>query len=269
MRTDHAIHRYGGSAVSAVGLAMAVACSAHAHPRISPTAVSAIRIVFVGDSLVHRSAADHAMLDAVRAGLTERHPSLTFELIDAGVNGNGIADIQARLDEDVLALHPAAVVLYWDSDVSDVDESHMSEAQVATLRAAYKRRLHAVLTTLVASGAHVIVSGPTLIGELPRGRNPKDRQLDAYRWMNRAMAASLKVVYIDTRRAFFARRPRQAPVDADHGLLTEDGEHLNDDGAAVVRDQFVNALDAWLRTLPGGEPRGPGALSRPSRRPEP
>jgi hypothetical protein len=33
--------------------------------------------------------------------------------VNAGINGDWIANIRARLAEDVLALRPAAVVLYW------------------------------------------------------------------------------------------------------------------------------------------------------------
>ena len=203
-------------------------------------------MVFVGDSLVHRSAEDHGLLDRVRTELVRRHPGRAFELVDRGVNGNRIADIRDRLDQDVLDLHPHAVVLYWDSDVSDVDESSMAPGEVRTLREAYESDLREVLRRLVASGAHVVVSGPTLIGERPRGRNPKDAQLDAYRAINRRVAAGTGAAYADTRRPFFARRPRGASPEIDHGLLTEDGEHLNDRGVEVALTAFVDALDRWI-----------------------
>ena len=80
------------------------------------------RIVFFGDSLVHRSNAEHALLERVRQGLVGHARRRRFELVDAGRNGDRIADLRKRLREDVLPLHPSAVVLYWDSDVSDVSE---------------------------------------------------------------------------------------------------------------------------------------------------
>ena len=228
-----------------------------------------VRIVFVGDSLVHKSAVDHGLLDQVSAQLASRHPAQRFEVLDAGVNGNTIADIQARLDDDVIALRPAAVVLYWDSDVSDVDESRMSAAEVAALRSAYRSILQDVLTRLVRSGAHVIVSGPTLIGEAPRGKNPKDGMLDDYRRINRAVARALNVAYVDTRRAFLAQPLQQAASGQHTTPLTEDGEHLSDVGAAVARRQFVAAIDAWLRSRPAPAPRAPGGGPRPILRPAP
>jgi lysophospholipase L1-like esterase len=205
--------------------------------------------VFVGDSLVHRSAADHGMLRSVRETLARRHPSHTIEVVDAGINGSRIADIRERLARDVLDLHPHAVVLYWDSDVSDVDETALNASERQTLRAAYEVDLRTVCSRIQASGAYVAMSGPTLIGERPRRRNPKDAELDAYRAINRRIASSLKIPYIDTRRALFARRPAGTPLDVARGLLTEDGEHLNARGVFVVESLFVEALDGWLTVL--------------------
>ena len=258
--------RFAGAAVS---LLLTTACHPHTRPHVVPAAPTVVRVVFVGDSLIHRSAEDHGMLDAVARELARRHPALQFEMVDAGVNGNMIADIQARLDDDVIALAPAAVVLYWDSDVSDVDESHMSTSEVAAQRVAYRGVLQDVVTRLVASGTHVIVSGPTLIGEAPRGTNPKDGMLDEYRRINRAVARSVSVPYIDTRRAFLEQLKGQLAAGQDRKPLTEDGEHLNAAGAALAQQQFVAALDWWLRARPIPVPRSQGDATRPSRRPAP
>jgi lysophospholipase L1-like esterase len=259
----------GRAGRAALSLLLAVACHPRTSPHHVPATASVVRVVFVGDSLVHRSAEDHDLLDAVARELARRHPALQFEMVDAGVNGNTIADIQARLDEDVIALMPAAVVLYWDSDVSEVDESRLSAAAVSARRTNYRRTLSDVMKRLVDAGVHVIVSGPTLIGEAPRGQNPKDRMLDDYRRINRAVARSFNAAYVDTRRAFLAQLTRQPPANGGAKLLTEDGEHLNDAGAAEVQKQFVAALDSWLRTRAAPAPRAPGGGTRPILRPAP
>jgi isoamyl acetate esterase len=232
------------------GAACLPACAGRAAPHVAPSLLPVTRIVFVGDSLVHRSASDYGMLDAVRDRLARRFPSRAFEVLDAGVNGDRIADIRQRLEEDVVALRPDAVVLYWDSDVSDVDESDMAPDDVHHLRAAYERDVVAVLERLVASGAYVVMSGPTLLGERPHHGNEKDAQLDFYRDLNRRIAAEAEVRYIDTRRAFQAGRPAGSPATADRGLLTEDGEHLNARGANLAGSMFEFALAAWLRRQP-------------------
>ncbi len=236
--------------VLAVGVALVPACAGRTRPQTAPAAAPPIRIVFVGDSLVHRSAVDYGMLDAIRDSLAARHPSRSFEVVDAGANGDRIVDIRRRLDEDVLGLHPDAVVLYWDSDVSDVDESGMSPEGVRHLREAYEQAVAAVLQRLAASGAEVVMSGPTLIGERRHPRNAKDAQLDSYRDINRRLANKAGIPYLDTRHAFQSRRPPGAPAATDRGLLTEDGEHLNALGAGLARSLFVAALDAWLGRAP-------------------
>jgi lysophospholipase L1-like esterase len=246
--------RVGGLAAVVCAAALS-ACRPATRPTLPSGGAPDARIVFVGDSLVHRSARDHGLLDRIREDLVRSHPSRTFEVVEAGVNGDRIADIRARLERDVLDQRPHAVVLYWDSDVSDVDERKMTRDEVGKVRAAYEADLRVVIHRLVASGAHVVMSGPTLIGERPRRRNEKDGQLDAYRGINRRVASSLKIEYIDTRQAFFAGRPAGAPLDVDHGLLTEDGEHLNDLGAVVVQSLFVRAIDAWLRKPLDSGPR--------------
>jgi lysophospholipase L1-like esterase len=242
--------RMGANLCAALAMLFAAAGSA-CRPATGPGQPAntslAVRIVFVGDSLIHRSAEDYGMLDHVRDDLARRHQGQTIAVVDAGVNGNRIADIRERLDRDVIGLRPGAVVLYWDSDASDVDEAAMTPDEVLTLRAMYESNLRAVANRLVGSGAFVVMSGPTLLGEQPRHRNRKDAQLDAYRAINRRVASSLRISYVDTRRALFARRPPGTPLDVAKGLLTEDGEHLNARGVSVVESLFIQALDGWLR----------------------
>ncbi len=242
-------HRLGMGCVAALALASG-ACAPTQSQTDPDDGRVPLRIVFVGDSFVHRSLREHGMLDALRDDLEQRHPGYSVTVIDAGVNGDRIGDILQRLDEDVLARRPNAVVLYWDSDISDVDERGMTPAQIGELRATYEKNLREVLSRLVASGAFVVMSGPTMIGERPRGHNPKDPQLDAYGRINRRVAQAVGVRYVDTRRAFFAARPADAPADVSKGLLTEDGEHLNERGAQLAERLFSRPLDLWLSRRP-------------------
>jgi lysophospholipase L1-like esterase len=226
----------------------------------APAAVPALpgveRVVFVGDSLVNRSEQDHALLSRVRRALERSHPGTALDLVNAGVNGDCIADIRARLAEDVLALRPAVVVLYWDSDAADVEDANESPARSRALRDTYERDLDAVLATLQEVTSHVIVSGPTLLGERPWGRNPKDHVLDAYAEVNRRLCHAHHAVWVDTRQAAFQWLHENARgQDRESGLLTEDGEHLNQAGADLVADRMASELGRWLGHA--GATRGP------------
>jgi len=233
-------------------LLAALFLTACAHPAVSHVGDGPLptdRIVFFGDSLVHRSNGDHGLLDLVRRDLERRERSRRFELIEAGKNGDRIGDLKKRLRKDVLDLRPSAVVLYWDSDASDVDEAGFGPAQLAAVRDAYQRDLAEVLEALERAGAYVIVTGPTLIGERPRGQNPKDAQLDAYASLNRSVAMRFGARYLDTRRLFFERDALGAGDP-----LTEDGEHLSANGVRLVAREVSRALHRWLRREETGQP---------------
>ena len=228
-------------------LAAASAAGPACAPAVSPAPPGTERIVFVGDSLVNRSDEDHGLLGLVRSTLERSHPGVALDLVNAGNNGDCIADIRARLAEDVLALRPAAVVLYWDSDAADVEDAKESPERSRSLRADYAHNLASVLTDLRAVTPHVVVAGPTLLGERPRGENPKDHVLDAYEWINRRLCHAHHVTWIDTRRAAFGWLGEHAkPPYRDSGYLTEDGEHLNAAGTELVAAEVASALGRWL-----------------------
>jgi lysophospholipase L1-like esterase len=232
--------------------AACAACAACAHAA-SPAPPGVERVVVVGDSLVNRSEQDHGLLGRVRKALERSHPGFALDLVNAGVNGDCIADIRARLAPDVLALQPAAVVLYWDSDAADAEDATESPARALALRGAYERNLAAVLATLRGATRHVIVSGPTLLGERPRGHNLKDHVLDAYAEISQRVCHAHHVTWLDTREAAFRwLREHGAEPDRDAGRLTEDGEHLNQAGTELVAAQMASALGHWLSHRPTG-----------------
>jgi lysophospholipase L1-like esterase len=231
-------------ALMAAGLTLA--CG-HGLVRSTVAGPPAERIVFFGDSLVHRSEKDHGLLSALQARLARRYPQRRFELVDKGRNGNRIADLRSRVEGDVIELRPALVVLFWDSDCSDVDERGHTTAEVDRLRSDYERDLTDVVSRLKQAGADVLVSGPALIGEGVRGANARDTELDAYVEINRRVAAARGVRYLDARSSFLAWLHRHADqTRRGRLLLTEDGEHLNARGTALLARRFLVELERWV-----------------------
>lgn len=227
---------------------LGLGCAACLPPLRGPAPPGVQRVVFVGDSLVNRSDQEFALLARVRGVVERADPGIGLELVNAGVNGDLIAGIRARLPQDVLSLTPAAVVLYWDSDAVDAASPGDSPARAAERRAAYQRDLDAVLRTLQASVPLVVVSGPTLMGERRHGRNPRDHILDAYAALNHRCCLARHAVWVDTRRLAFRWLGREARADGgDSGRLTLDGEHLNAAGVALVAEELGTALARGLR----------------------
>ena len=232
--------------------ALGAACAAHA---VAPAPPGVERVVFVGDSLVNRSDKDHGLLRLVRSSLERSHPGVALDLVNAGNNGDCIADILTRLADDVLALRPAAVVLYWDSDAADVEDAGESRERSRSLRADYRRNLATVLAGIREVTPNIVVAGPTLFGERARGQNPKDHVLDAYARINRRVCHAHRVTWVDTRRAAFAWLAGHAPsANQDSGSLTEDGEHLNAAGTELVAGEIASALGGWLSGQPAAPP---------------
>jgi hypothetical protein len=52
--------------------------------------------------------------------LQHQFPHVSLTIINSGVNGDKIADMKARMYTDVVDQKPDAVLIYWDSDVSDL-----------------------------------------------------------------------------------------------------------------------------------------------------
>jgi lysophospholipase L1-like esterase len=240
---------------------LAAACCAHQVRALPEPATGVDRIVFVGDSLVNRSAGDHGFLAMVRARLETMNPGLRVEVVNAGVNGDTISEIRDRLARDVLPLHAGAVVLYWDSDAVETVEDDLKRRQVRARRAAYEGALRDVLETLKATDAYLVVAGPTLYGERRRGQNSLDHQLDAYEAINRRVCAELQIDFVDTRHAAFQwLSEHPAAGGGDQRQLTDDGEHLSSRGVELVADEITRALEPWAVSRPRGRRRS--AVSR-------
>jgi len=138
-----------------------------------------------------------------------------------------------------------AVIIYFDSDAADVDESKFD---LNDLRARYVWNLTEVVKTISKNVPLVALSGPTLCGELPRGTNGDDAKFEEYCAMNRRICTNYNVTYLETRELFFANLPGK--WNHSHGYLTLDGEHHNERGSSLVEDLFFDVIENdWGKSL--------------------
>lgn len=149
-----------------------------------------------------------------------------------------------------------AIMLLWDSDVSDVDEASMSPQQIVSVRDYYRSNITFVIESLRQQQPDLYISmaGPVLLGERQsRYFSPisqdifdqKQFQLDAYVRINLEMATWMEIPYINLRKAYYEVLPfyRLAYDEC----LTIDGEHPNSNGAYVTAKNLAIVLDGWLR----------------------
>ena len=112
------------------------------------------RLVLLGDSLVSES---YKKLDL--GGVIESLlDSATTEVsvINCGKSGSQIHTIRQRpLLNCTLPHSPDATILFFDSDVSAVDEADMTDEEVADVRAQYKTDTSYVVQTLLDAGSQV------------------------------------------------------------------------------------------------------------------
>jgi hypothetical protein len=114
-----------------------------------------LRIVLLGDSLINKPYEQHDLGGKIQAYLSQ-YP-YTLEITNCGFNGHTIRAIgETPLTDCALPLNPHAVILFWDSDCSNVQEYDMTDSQVTILRSYYKSNVTSVVDTLVQTGTYSI-----------------------------------------------------------------------------------------------------------------
>ena len=195
------------------------------------------RIVFLGDSITEQGATEpKGYVNLIRDDLNEKHKDLGVEVIGAGVSGNQVPDIQARLERDVLSKKPTLVVIYIG--INDVWHGEKDPAK-GTSKDKYEAGLRDVIRRCQDAGARVVLCTPSVIGEKNDGSNTNDPKLDEYSDVSRAVAKDMKVPVCDLRRAFQAYEKEHNADNKVAGVLTGDKVHLNEAGDKFVAEQIL------------------------------
>lgn len=164
----------------------------------------------------------------------------TVEIIGAGISGNKVTDLQQRLKRDVLSKNPDIVVIYIG--INDVWHFYLGGAHSGTRKDIFKNTLEEIITSIQLSGAIVVLCTPSVIGEKTDGLNALDTMLNEYSDISRAVAASKNVALVDLRKEFIRYLKEHNPNNAEQGILTYDGVHLNEAGNRFVAEQMITAL---------------------------
>lgn len=211
-------------------------------------------VVLLGDSLINLPFKNHNL-----AGIMQKYvelpgsqdgTALPLVLINAGHNGEIIANTARRTKAEMDKYKPDAVIVFWDSDCSLVDETRHTTAEVTEMRLNFTRNLRTVLSTVKQSGALVAVAGPEILGEGPHGIPPswnnKTVMLEAYKALVQEVAADLAVPYLDVREAFLHSLPSPiTPHTLSFGGVTDDGEHPNARGTLIEAILFADQINKW------------------------
>lgn len=200
-------------------------------------------IVFLGDSITEAGAAPNGYVTLLGESLQKHFPDVGYKVVGAGISGNRVPDIQARLDRDVLVHKPDVVVIYIG--INDVWHSQSGQG---TSEADFEAGLHDVIKRIRAAGSKVLLCTPSMIGEKTDGSNSLDEMLESYSGISRKVARETGVALFDLRKSFVRELKIRNPDGKESGVLTSDGVHLNTAG-----NQFLcDCLRPWVHSVTTG-----------------
>jgi lysophospholipase L1-like esterase len=201
------------------------------------------RIVFFGDSITAGAVKPQGFITLITNSIKAAHPDLGIETFGAGVSGNKVPNLQARLEKDVLAKKPTIVFIYIGiNDVWHWRKNKEGEMAGGTTKEVFESGLKEIIGKINAAGARVIMCTPSVIGEKPDGSNERDGMLEEYAAISRKVAADTGSQLVDLRKAFLDHLKANNPDNLGKGILTGDGVHLNPKGNAFVAAEMGKAI---------------------------
>ena len=160
-------------------------------------------------------------------------------MLGAGIGGNKIYDLYLRIEDDVLAKKPDAVVIW----VGVNDVWHKRTSGTGTDADKFEKFYTAVIKKLKAANISVYLCTPAAIGEKTDYTNELDGDLNRYAEIIRNIAKNNNCILIDLRKAFLNYNLLNNKENKESGILTTDKVHLNEKGNAFVAEEMFNVLN--------------------------
>lgn len=195
------------------------------------------RIVFFGDSITQFGSKPEGYITLFTNEL--KKSGKKTQVINAGVCGNRVPNLQQRLQKSVLDQKPTIVWIYIG--INDVGFERYG-ADKATSKPDFEAGLKDIIGQIQKSGAVVVLATPSVIGEKNNNGNRFDAKLDEYSDVSRAIAKATGSTLCDLRKAFKAELAKVNKQNAEKGVLTEDNTHLNTAGNLLVANEAATAI---------------------------
>lgn len=189
------------------------------------------RIIFFGDSITQAGVDSGGYITKMVSMLKSKNLDGQYELMGAGIGGNKVYDLYLRVDEDVLAKNPDAVVIW----VGVNDVWHKSSHGTGTDADKFQRFYEALIRKFLAKNIKVFLATPAAIGEKTDNSNQQDGDLNSYSNIIRKLAAAMNCGLIDLRKFFLEYNVKNNPENKESGILTTDRVHLNEKGMNLLQ----------------------------------
>ncbi|MCY3629062.1 MAG: SGNH/GDSL hydrolase family protein [Bacteroidetes bacterium] len=200
------------------------------------------RINFLGDSITEAGVNPGGYVTLVADSLQTLDAEI--EVLGAGISGNKVPDLLARLDEDVLAHEPTHVVIYIG--INDVWHHFEFDHVTGTDPETFEEGLGELIDRVEESGAAVLLCTPSVIGEDTESDAEVNLRLAEYAQLSRGVAQEKNVHLCDLRASLEAYLVEQNQDKVYEGILTTDGVHLNAAGNRFVANFMIQELQSVL-----------------------
>lgn len=200
------------------------------------------RIIFLGDSITEAGVNPGGYVTLVADSLQTLDAEI--EVLGAGISGNKVPDLLARLDVDVLAHEPTHVVIYIG--INDVWHHFEFDHVTGTDPETFEEGLGELIDRVEESGAAVLLCTPSVIGEDTESDAEVNLRLAEYAQLSRGVAQEKNVHLCDLRASLEAYLVEQNQDKVYEGILTTDGVHLNAAGNRFVANFMIQELQSVL-----------------------
>jgi lysophospholipase L1-like esterase len=195
------------------------------------------KVIILGDSITAAGGEPKGYVTLIKNAMAKNHKDLDVQIVNAGVSGNKVPDLQNRLKKDVLDKKPTLVVIYIG--INDVWHGEKDPAK-GTPKDKFEAGLKDIIKQLQDEGMKVVLCTPSVIGEKKPGTNSLDAKLDEFSDVSRSVAKETKVPLCDLRKAFQDYETANNKDDKEKGVLTTDRVHLNEAGNKLVAETILN-----------------------------
>lgn len=195
----------------------------------------------LGDSITKAGDGPGGFLSLMQRSFDNLYPEHQLEIINAGISGNKVTDMQARFQTDVLDKKPDLVVI--NVGINDVwhafYDSNPETTQVPL--PLYRDQLSQMVQEAHSAGISVVLLSPTVIYENLTG--PENQVLGKYIGAMGEVATQNHCLYIDLNTPFrHVISTYQKYGGQTQHLLTRDGIHLNLAGNQIVAYTILRGL---------------------------
>ncbi|MCM2676175.1 SGNH/GDSL hydrolase family protein [Alkalicoccobacillus plakortidis] len=166
--------------------------------------------------------------------LTVKHPELNLTVLNKGIGGNRVTDLEARWQQDVIELEPDWVSI--SIGINDVwrqfDQPEMEQVHPELFEEVYDRLLKQVVDR---TDAGIILMEPTIIQEQTDSK--ENLTLKPYIEATNKLASKYQAILVPTHQAF------QNYLEAGSKVpLTTDGVHMNSKGDILMASTWLHSF---------------------------